>query len=252
VRIFLVVIALALAGVALWGVWQSAVRIVSVEVQGGDPALSSYAESALLGSYAGIIPRNSIIFFPARSIRSAILTEHTNIAAVSIARAGLTKIVLTVTERTAIGKWCGLSSSIISEVPFDGEYCYLFDASGFIFAPATASSTPMNTFTTYIPLASDTEEPMRATLAHADILPSVFDFARKFSSRITPVRSVVVVGDEVQFHFVNNSKLFYVLGNERTAFGAIISAEETTDFADETIDYIDLRFDGKVYLKRKE
>ncbi len=236
----------------MWGVWQEAVRISRVEVRGGSPDLSAYAERALIGTYVGIIPRNSIFFFPARHIRSDILKDHPEIASVSISRQGLAGILLTTTERVALGRWCGLSPTTSFDVPFDGEYCYLFDAGGFIFSPATASSTPINTFNTYVPLGGDTEEPLRATLKHIDLLPSVFDFARQFSSRITPVRLVIIKGDEVQLSLESGARLLYVIGEEKNAFSAIIAAEETTDFADETIDYIDLRFDGKVYLKRKE
>ena len=245
--ILLGIFILACVIASVWGTWQSAVRVQSIEVRGGDTALSAYAESALLGTYVRIIPHNSIFFFPERAIRSSILADHPDIAAISISRAGLTTIVITVVPRVALGRWCGLAPTAGVE-----EYCYLFDASGFIFAPTTASSTVINTFTTYVPLATDTEEPLRATLAHAELLPSVFDFARQFSSRIIPVRSVMLVGDEVRFRLASGARLMYVLGSERQAFQAIISAEETTDFADETIDYIDLRFEGKVYLKRKE
>jgi hypothetical protein len=258
------VVLLFVLGLGAWGwvTWQPAVRISEVAINAGDPVLAAYASAALTGTYAGLIPRDSIFFFPARSIRSSILTEHPEIAAVSISREGLTKIAIATLPRVAIGKWCGLSPSVISpDVPFDSEYCYVFDGGGYMFAPlvhedistgSTTVASTINTFSLYAPLQGETEEPLRATLAGSDALPAVFDFARQFSTRVVPVRSVVIAGDEAHFSLANGARLLYIIGEEHTAFSAVIASQEATDLADPSISYIDVRFEGKVYLKRKE
>jgi hypothetical protein len=235
-------------GTGIWGVWQPAVRIAQVEVRGGEEELLTlYATQALEGSYALSIPRDSIFFFPASRIRSSILAEHPTVGAVSISRTSLTSILVTIVERVPLGRWCGLSPTEGGE-----EYCYLFDASGFVFATAATSSPVIHTFRTYAPLKGDTLEPLRATLTHSDLLPPIFNFARQFSSRIAPVSAVKVVGDEVHLFLESGARLLYVINDEHRAFQAVLSAEDTTDLADESLEYIDVRFEGKVYLKRKK
>jgi hypothetical protein len=44
----------------------------------------------------------------------------------------------------------------------------------------------------------------------------------------------------------------YVLGSEQEAFTALVSAKDSLSLSDGSVDYVDLRFSGKVYVKRKE
>ncbi|KKW41574.1 hypothetical protein A3I46_01675 [Candidatus Kaiserbacteria bacterium RIFCSPLOWO2_02_FULL_54_13] len=235
-----------ISGVLVWGLQQSAVRIARVDVYSAGPSFAEYAKRAMQGSYFGIIPRDSIFFFPASGIRSTILAEHPDLAAVSIFRNGLTSISIKTNDRAPIARWCGLSPS----GPDVDEYCYLFDASGVIFSAALATSTTINTFRLYAPLEGDTLEPLRATLANAEKLPATFDFARQLDTLGSPVTRVVLRGDEVDDYLVSGTRVTYVLAHEQEAFTALVSGRANFNLADGSIDYIDLRFDGKVYVKK--
>ncbi|MSU74773.1 hypothetical protein EXS57_03285 [Candidatus Kaiserbacteria bacterium] len=242
------IILLAIVCIAtIYGLWQSSVRISNVLVYGEDPSLITYAKTALQGSYFGIIPHDSTFFFPASRIRASILEAHSNIAAVSIFRNGLTGISIKPDERVSVAKWCGFS-------PTEGveEYCYVFDAGGYIFAPATTTTKTINTFTLYAPLEDDTLEALRATIAHANTIPQVFDFARQLDTQGSPVTKVIIRGDEVDDYLASGTRVTYILGDEEKAFTALVSAHENLNLADGSVEYVDLRFDGKVYLKRKE
>lgn len=234
----------------LHGLWQSPVRISRVVVYGADQSLAALATSTMQGSYFGIIPRDSTFFFPAPSIRSGIIAEHPDIAAVSIFRNGLTGLSIRVDYRVPIARWCGLA-------PTEGvdEYCYLFDANGFVYATAdaVATSTPIvNSFAFYAPLEGETLEPLRASLAHAEKLPAAFDFARQFAALGAPVVRVIVKGDEVDDILASGTRITYVLGNEQNAFTALTSSRTNFNLADGSVEYVDLRFEGKVYLKKTE
>ena len=62
---FAILTALAV-GAVIYGVQQNAVRISRIEILGADSSFSTYATSAMQWSYLGIIPRDSIFFFPER------------------------------------------------------------------------------------------------------------------------------------------------------------------------------------------
>lgn len=249
------VLLLIISGIIVYGLRQDAVRISHIEVFGTDTPLTQYATSAMQGSYFGIIPRDSIFFFPESSIRAAILADHLDIAAISIFRSGLDSISIKVNDRAPIARWCGLAPTIGID-----EYCYIFDASGFIYGadfstetPPAGTSTPtINSFRLYAPLEGNTLEPLRATLAYAELLPGVFDLARQLTTFGSPVTSIVITSDEeVNDYLASGTRVTYVLGHEQDAFTALVSARANMNLADGSIEYVDLRFDGKVYLKKK-
>lgn len=254
------VLLVILFGALIWGLWQNSVRISRVDIYGADASFAAYAKEAMRGSYLGIIPRNSTFFFPESSIRANILADHLDIAAVSIFRNGLTGISIKTNERAPIARWCGVSSNATR---FDlnasstrsnlvaPENCYVFDASGYIYAAAASTTQTINSFTLYAPLASDVSEPIHAIIARAEKLPHAFDLARQLDTLGSPVAQVVIRGDEVDDFLKSGTRITYVLGHENDAFTALVSARDNLNLADGSIDYVDLRFDGKVYLKKK-
>ncbi|MDD2657595.1 MAG: hypothetical protein PHD04_02960 [Candidatus Pacebacteria bacterium] len=261
--IFLSILFALLLSAVVYELNQSALRISRITVYGADESFSNIAAAAMQGTYLGIIPRDSTFFFPASSIRADIISAHPDIAAVSIFRNGLTGLSIKVNDRVPIARWCGLSptrfdltasssrSNLVGEGHGSDEYCYVFDASGYLYAADATTTEPLNSFSLYARLAGDTQEPLRATLVHADQLPSVFDFARQIGTFGEPVIRIVLRDDEVDDYLASGTRITYILEHEQDAFTALVSARDTLDLADGSIDYIDLRFDGKVYVKRK-
>ena len=243
----LVVLVGVLFAGAVYGLRQSAVRISHIEVFGADDSFSAYATDAMQGRYLGIIPRDSIFFFPEERIRADILAAHQDIAAVSIFRIGFDGLSIKVDRRTALTRWCGLAPTAGVE-----EYCYIFDAGGVIFAAAASTTQTVNSFILYAPLVGDTLEPLGASIAGAEQLPATFDLARQLGTLGSPVSSIIIHDGEVEDHLASGTRITYLLGNEQNAFTALVSAKDNLNLADGSITYVDLRFDGKVYLKKKE
>lgn len=237
------VLLFAVCGALIYGLRQEAVRISHIEVFGTDVPVESAAASALEGYYLGLIPRDSIFFFPEERIRASVLKADTGVLAVSIFRKGFDGLSIKVAERVPVGRWCGVSLGA-------GD-CYLYDASGYIYAEATTTAA-VNPFALYAPLAGEASEPLRATIADADDLPSTFDFARQLAAFGSPVTKIVIHDGEVDDHLESGTRVTYVLGDEQNAFTALTSAHGNVSLADGSVEYVDLRFDGKVYLKRKE
>lgn len=251
------VLFLLLFGVSLYGLWQDPVRISHVAVYGADQSLASIAMAAMRGSYLGVIPRDSVFFVPDESIRAGIVAAHQDIATISIFRNGLDSISIKVSYRVPIARWCGATPPEVgiatsSVAGGSGGDCYFFDANGFIYMKPD-TRTLVNAFVIYEPLAQDvsTTSPIGALLPHADLFPATFDFARKLATLGAPVSAVVFSGDEVNEYLTSGTRITYVLGNEQDAYTALMSARNGMNFSNGSIDYADLRFPGKVYIKKK-
>lgn len=237
-------------GALVWGFWQSSVRIKEVIIYGADASFAEYATRAMQGSYLGIIPRDSTLFFPESRIRSDILAMYPDIAAVSIFRKGFTGLSIKIDYRAPVARWCGATPEITASSSPAVMNCFVFDSNGFIYA-STTNIQLVNSFVLYEPLTQGNEI-IGSTLLHAEQLPAAFDFARQLDTFGPPVLSVAIRDDEVDDILTSGTRITYVLGHERDAFTALVSARDNMNLADGSLEYVDLRFDGKVYLKKKE
>lgn len=273
-----------LLGALIYGLWQPSVRISHIEVFGADTSLATLAQEALQGNYFGIVPRDSTFFLPTARIRADLLGAYPGIAAVSIFRNGFNGLSIKVDDRTPLARWCGFSSA--SSSPGDSPLkevlttnppdCYLFDPNGFVYATATepfpssaaassslsiaTSTNPDKTLTPFVlfdGLRGNASSPVGATLKDADHISEVFDFARKIGSLGPQVGSIVIRGAEVDFFLVNpisgaatGPRITYLLGDEQNALTALVSAQRELNLSDPMLQYVDLRFSGKIYLKR--
>jgi len=268
--VFFLILLLFLLVLADIGLWQPAVRVEHITISPSDAQLNPLVQKALAGTYAYIIPRDSIFFFPAGAIRSAILSARPDVAAVSIARTGFSSLAIKLDSRTPLARWCGTAASsspadilaqdIASSV--DGS-CYLFDTTGFLyartpaphiastsvtFASTTASTAaPLVPFPLYAPLASSSA-PFLNTIAHAADLPPLFDLARQMHSFGTSVNAIVLRGGEADLFLASGTRVTYILGKEQQAYSLLEAVKNKISLSNGSLVYVDLRFPGKVYF----
>lgn len=248
-----------LSGIIIYGLRQDEVRISHIEVVVPSDIYSldneerlalikSIAERTITGNYFGIVPRDSIFFFPEGEIRKNILTADNFIAAVSISRNNFSTIIIETDIRVPIARWCGLSPAQVEDYQ-----CHFFDSGGFIFATFSPIMPTINTFRLYSPIVGNVLEPLGATISNIDRISVVFDFARNIANLGSHVESIVVRDGEVDNLLSSGTRITYVLGNEQNAFTALASVKDNIDLnlADGSIEYVDLRFGDKVYMKRK-
>ncbi len=215
------------------------------------------------GKYLGLIPRDSILFFPKGDIRKGIISAYPDIATVSLFRNGLTSISIKASNRVPIAKWCGpirspqaiptASTSTPQTAPT--ETCYVFDDSGYLFTETTQLPL-VNSFLVYVPLSTDANgttrsTPIGLTLPGAGRFPAAFNLARQLATFGSPVSNVAFRDSEVDEYLESGTRITYVAGHENTAYTALVSGRENLNLANGSLDYVDLRFDGKMYLKRK-
>lgn len=244
----LVLLLLFCAGI-IYGIRQSVVRISHIDIFGADQSFAEIAFREMQGNYLGIIPRDSTLFFSGSRIRENIIAAHSDIAAVSIFRNGLTGLSIKMNNRVPVARWCGSVNPQQAVFALSTD-CYFFDANGFVYA-TTSAERPLNSFIVYGSLTNG-DSPVGSTLMNAEKFPAAFDFARQLIMFGSHVSSVVFRNDEVDDHLESGTRITYVLGDEQNAFTALASARDNFNLADGSIEYIDLRFGRKVYLKKKK
>ncbi len=239
--------------------------------------MTATAQRAMRGTYFHLIPRNSVFFYPAGSVRQALMSSDPSIAAVSLHRFGGNALRITVTDRVALARWCGADSTPAF------QQCYVFDPSGFLFATTTpltrqttivatstatssvstqiaaavtapvssgGSTQPLDSYVVYEPLATSTVGPIGVTLPNAAAFPQVFSFAQELTPFGSVVRIISIQNGEVDDTLASGTVVKYLLADATQALSALTAARQDINLADGSIDYVDLRFSGKVYVKK--
>jgi len=276
---FLAIFVLIIA-TAWYMLWLPTFRIGQVDAQGPNPAvLKQIAVNYTSGTYFHLLPRNSIFFFPRQHIRTAITDADPEVSAVSIARTSFSSIAISTVPRAEAFLWCG--TSIDAPLP-DGD-CYEADIQGFIFkdagmgdAGAAATSTASSTsngmaagsadtdgtraddaekgeIRVFGPVSKDVSDGQSPVRAHV-VTPGNITDALKFVAAVrelrVPVSAYAIRGDEADLWVGAPTRITYVIGHEKDAAVLAESALPTLALTDGSIQYVDLRFPGKAYVKR--
>lgn len=248
-RIFLAIalaITALLLAAAVWLIWQPFVRVSSVEASGVDAeAIQAIATEELWGTYFFVLPRNSIFFYPEGEIRARILEARPAVAAVSVSRASFTSLSVKGIERTAALRWCGIRAS-------EPSMCYEADAEGFLFreSPVAQGEEELIVYAQTEAEAPDDGTPLRAHVVGAADLPDILRFVKAVRLLGVSVVSVEIRGDEADLYAKSGTRITYIIGKEEQAAALAASAFPSLDFVSGLLEYVDLRFEGKAYIKR--
>jgi hypothetical protein len=249
--------------------WIPVFRIKTVYAAGPDAdGMQLIATNALVGRENVVFPRNSLFLFPEGTIRAQILKHYPEISAISISRSLFGSVSITSIPREQAFVWCGetympapaapaitpaistATSTTSSSLP---TACYSTDSLGVIFAPVSSDAiSRTDVLSLYSPLesTSNATDTLGAVIAQARSLPNVLQFVKILRAMGASIVKVVIHGDEVDFYTQNNTRITYVLGREEMARQLAQSAFPALNVGDGSLEYIDLRFDGKVYFKR--
>lgn len=239
---------LSIAGL-FYAAWSPVLRIHTVHAEGLHSDLTrTEAEQELTGTYFYIIPRNSLFFLPVGTIRERILKEHPDIVAVSVHASGLTGITVVSSPRATAFLWCGVAKTDAS-----GD-CYEVDTDGLIFSKVdpVADSTALSKFMhVYASFDGDSLNPLRAHVAYASALPNALRLAKALKTLQANITELVLRGDEADFYTSGGTRITYVIGREEATATLAASVFPTLHLNDGAVDYVDLRFEGKVYLRKQ-
>ncbi|MDB5189058.1 MAG: hypothetical protein JWL82_15 [Parcubacteria group bacterium] len=253
-RVFVIFLLLALAIFVLVEVilWQSFLRVQSVKTEGPNAnELSAFVLQDLSGTRYMLVPKNSIFFLPEATLRAHILAKFPNVEAVSISPEGLTTLAVTTTERSAVFWWCGASKDA-PELS-----CYETDSQGLIFSEVPldvgVASTSMLKF--YAPLTTPLApgiSPRGSILKNPTYLTGVLQFVKAMKALNANVTVVDLRADEVDLYTPAGTRITYVAGREQQAVTLAASAFPSLSLNNGSLQYVDLRFEGKVFFKKKE
>lgn len=262
----LILLALALCGL-VYLLWQPYVRISEVTAEGPHAeSVEQVARESLWGTFFHALPRNSIFIYPEIEVRERILEMHPDIVAVSISRTGFTSVLVKSVPRNSAFEWCGTTAASM-------EGCYAADAEGLVFAQTQAppvAELVLEGATTTEPVAPQVQSdpgvlriyaplvykenaeptPIRAHVVGASRIPDILRFVKAMNLLGVSIASVEIREDEADLYTPENTRITYILGGEEAAAAVAASAFPTLNIPSGDLVYVDLRFDGKVYLKR--
>jgi hypothetical protein len=245
---------LVLLSIIVYVLWLPMLRIQTVEAEGVDEeGIAAVAKGALEGRVFGILPRSSIFLIPESDIRARVMDAYPSVQAVSISATGLTTLTVKALSRTNAFVWCGES------ITAPATTCYEADADGLIFAPHVIEQASTTATTTksagellvYGPLEGVTDSLIRAHVTYASALPGALKFIKAMRGLSADIGSVTLRGDEVDLHTRAGTRITYVIGKEGEAAILAATSFPSLNLNNGSIEYVDLRFQNKVYLKRR-
>ncbi len=244
------------------------VRIATIQIEGAvltsQEALHTSIAAQLDGAYVWIFPRNATAIYPKQTILKDILDSFPSITMVHLEREGSTSLVATVGERAPAYLWCGDASPATKAS--HREECYFTDTEGVVFlrAPSFSDGIYMKLYMPVLgeavrPLATY-PQPLGMRLMESDRFLRLMHFAQSLEGEGVFVTSIscdvqkdctLTLKNGVPLMIASDTALEVAL---RNLFATIETGKVTLDdltMARRRFDYIDLRFDKKVFLKEQ-
>ncbi len=183
-----------------------------------------------------ILFEGTIFTYDKKSIRETLLFTYPRLESVELKASKLGTIDLNVSERAAVAQWCD-------------EGCYLVDNSGFVFEPIDQVQERLVTYKGDI-----SGDVLRRSLLRGDFA-RVHSIVGLLSDIGVSVDTIELYDDEANIinkdHPVFKIKLDHNLSRTLSYIRVTLDSKEYKDKLDseEGVEYIDLRFDNRVYYK---
>ncbi len=128
--------------------------------------------------------------------------------------------------------------------------CYNTDNQGFIFSAAGNAASSTGVLEVYDPLQNPSASPIGQKVENATSIPNALEFVKAIKTLGVPIVSLVIRSDEADLYAQSGTRITYVLGDEQAAAELASSAFPSLNLNDGSLEYVDLRFSGKVYFKK--
>jgi len=214
----------------------------------GDYYLSQVISQETSGNFLWFFSKNNIVTFPKSKIESDILVQFPRVASVSVARQGLSSILVRIAERQPKFLWC---DGVASELAVSS--CYLMDETGRAFALA-----PVFSGQTYLKYFNGESGDLTNQL-----FKSNFNF-QELAFFIDSLRGSGILVNKINSNQNGDLELYLeaggkiIVGSGQTlgkTFDNLSSVWNDNDLnlkaSTTKLDYIDLRFGNKVFYKER-
>ena len=262
-RLTLLFFALGAGTAVLWyGVHLDQLRIQNIHVSANGvldrTQVASVIEARFSSSYLGLIPKDSILRMRHVGIEQAILNEFPRVERVSLKRTGLRTLGVEVVEREGEALWCGdvvppIAEERTTERARDDNTlwgsCYYIDAESFIYAKA-----PLYTGSVFARYYGSLEfaEPIGQHFLNPELFSVWHRFYQSFRFEDVVPQSLLFLDErDMELYLSNGLKVLIPIAEETDLIKRrLISILEsgTIDYT-KRVDYIDLRFGNKAFVK---
>ena len=208
----------------------------------------------MAGRYAYLFAKNNYIIFPRFKIKADILKEIKTVKEVKVSWEKWQEISITVEERKPHSVWCG------DNMNTEQSGCYFVDRDGYIYneAPDFSGSMFIKNYGLIQSFNNATSsDPVDQYFLSVNIYQKIYSLINLLAEKNLRVEAVVFDGSDYKFNLNNG---IYIIFNNKIdfaqTFGNLFSAMETNNLDlnsdEEKIKYIDLRFENKIVVGKKE
>lgn len=239
----------------------SSLQIENIEVSGNATVskdeIIGLIKSETTAKYFLLFSKNSIFLYPKKSIAAKLMDNFKKIEKAEIKSKGWNTLVVTVVERKPNSIWCfSKPENGGAQKNENSSKCYFLDGEGVIFSEAPDFSG--NSFLRYYGLLDDIEQPIGKIY-----LPNgKFKEASRFVSSLKTL-GITVAGvraeseSDYEMYLKNGIKIIFddkqpfdkTLENIQSILNEVDLKRDYSLSNPPKINYVDLRFGNKVYLK---
>jgi cell division septal protein FtsQ len=253
--------ACALLLLALYVIQLDALRIQHIYIDSDgaltDDELRSSVTATLDGTHAFVIPNSSWLFAPHTLIAENLQNTFTRINAVRIQRTNITDITITIEERRPDALWCGdVVPTLVRESVETQEHaadeawgtCYLMDRNAYIYDRAPLYTG--NIYTRYYGPLDHAEPIGQPLLAVEEFLAwqSLAETMRE--GEHVPVAILFTDEHDVEVYLRGGVRVLLPRNELERAYTRLVALYESEALeAPEDVEYIDLRFGTKAFVK---
>ncbi|MFC1732907.1 cell division protein FtsQ/DivIB [candidate division KSB1 bacterium] len=250
-----VAVVIIVVGITTWFLHRPSLQIREIVVHGNsvisDSDLKKVTEEALIGKYFYLFPHTNTFIYPEKKIEASILTSFKQIESIDIVRTNFQTLAMEVEEQKPYALWC------LQDILEDGEVqdiCYFLNREGLVYSYA-----PNFTGNVFFRFYGDLDDgdPIGKYYLKVNngfnktslLIDSMTDLD------IVPIELHPLGDDDMELYIDDGSKILFtreqpsseVLDNLKV----VLKSETFKDENKGDVEYVDLRFGNKVFLKVK-
>lgn len=266
------------------------INIAKIQIEGNSVVSSdnieSFIEDQVAGSYFSLFPKRNIFIYPENSIKQKALADFERLKEFELKREGLSAIAAKVKERKPYKVWCppsslGVSTSAPVEVenatssPDNSEVheegikeevrgedpsknnCYFLDKTGFIFDKAPSFTDKVYfKYYTIKPTESERSPKGEKVLSDKNFIrvESFLNLLKKLDFK--PVKIVHKQHNDYEIYLSSGGGIRFSLDQDLEEVAEALQVSLNSEvFEEKSLDqlqYLDLRFNNKVFYKFKQ